>query len=88
LEEGGHIREGFVPAFYKKKSYSGIHETFLVTVNTSFFGSGAPRTILGDRCDPFLGFAGSKNSSWRPLRPFYGVCGLQEPFLVTVTPPF
>jgi hypothetical protein len=48
----------------------------------------APRTLLGDRVSSFLGFAGSKNLSWRPYLLYYGVCGLQEPFLATVFPLF
>jgi hypothetical protein len=51
-------------------------------------GLRAPRTFLGDRCTSFFPFAGSKNLSWRPVLLFFRVCGLQGPFLATVTPLF
>jgi hypothetical protein len=53
-----------------------------------FGGVAAPRTFLGDRISSFLGFVGSKNLSWRPHPLFFGVCGLQEPSLATVSPLF
>jgi hypothetical protein len=55
---------------------------------TSFLSSRAPRTLLDDRYTPFFGFPGSKNPSWRPLRLFFLVSGLQEPCSATSTPLF
>jgi hypothetical protein len=66
----------------------GLQEPFLATVTPLFFGLRAPRTFLGDRYTSFLGFTGSKNLPWRPLHLFFGVYGLQEPFLATDTPLF
>jgi hypothetical protein len=66
----------------------GLQGPFLATVTPLFSGLRAPRTFLGDRYSSFWGFAGSKNLSWRPLHLFFGVCGLQGPFLATVTPLF
>jgi glycerol-3-phosphate acyltransferase PlsY len=66
----------------------GLQEPFLATVTPLFSGLRAPRTFLGDRYSSFFGFAGSKDLSWRPLLLFLEVCGLQEPFLATVTPLF
>jgi hypothetical protein len=63
----------------------GLQEPFLATVSTLFWGLRAPRTFLGDRIYSFLGFTGSKNLSWRPYLLFFGVYGLQEPFLATVS---
>jgi hypothetical protein len=66
----------------------GLQGLFLATVTPPFLCLRAPRTFLGDRCTAFFPFAGSKNLSWRPLHLFFSVCGLQEPFLATVTPLF
>jgi hypothetical protein len=69
-------------------SVCGLQGPFLATVAPLFFRLRAPRTFLGDRYTSFFPFAGSKNLSWRPSHLFFSVCGLQEPFLATVTPLF
>jgi hypothetical protein len=69
-------------------SVCGLQGPFLATVAPLFFRLRAPRTFLGDRYTSFFPFAGSKDLSWRPLHLFFSVCGLQEPFLATVTPLF
>jgi hypothetical protein len=66
----------------------GLQGLFLATVTPLFWGLRAPRTFLGDRYTSFLGFAGSKDLSWRPSHLFFGVCGLQGSFLATVSPLF
>jgi hypothetical protein len=66
----------------------GLQGPFLVTVTPLFWGLRAPRTFLGDRYTSFLGFAGSKDLSWRLSHLFFGVCGLQGSFLATVSPLF
>jgi hypothetical protein len=66
----------------------GLQDPFLATGTQPFLGARAPRSFLGDRYTPFLGFPGSKILSWRLVHTFFWVPRLQELFLATGTHPF
>jgi hypothetical protein len=60
-------------------------DPFLATGTHLFLGARAPRSFLGDWYTTFFGCTGSKILSWRPVHTFFGVPGLQDPFLATGT---